>query len=228
MPMLIAEPATGSEAPGFVPESDRLRVRGFDWNLSPFLWAIDFPVSIVRFLKYRLNIVFRNDFKGNTGQMNKLKNIRNIENLPVFIMILLTIILGACAGKYARYKVSNDVETSFKSFRAQPDYVYYTDISGIKPGAIIAVHKTYELSNSDLWHKVDLSGDQLKALVTAMVDNAHITRPPYGYHILDPRGEVIGTIFTPLRAGPIILEENNQVAVGFPENDYGPSGGAGE
>jgi hypothetical protein len=172
-------------------------------------------------------MVFRDDIKGNKRQMRGLKDIRNRGNPTIYVLIFSTILFGACAGNYARYKVSNEVEISFKSFRAHPDYVYYTDISGIKPGAVIAIHKTYRLSNADLWYRVDLSGGQLKALVTAMVDNANITRPPYGYYILDSQGEVIGMIFTPLRAGSIILEENNQVAVGFPENDYGPTGGAG-
>ena len=154
------------------------------------------------------------------------KSNRHTDHLPIFILFFLMILLGGCAGSQVRYKVSGEVEKSFKSFQAHPDYAYYYDRSGRRPGAIIAVHQRYRLSNADLWYKVDLAGGQLKSLVTAMVDQAEITRPPYGYYILDPQGQPIGMYFTPLRAGGIILEDNNRVTVGFPEDDYGMSGGA--
>ena len=60
-----------------------------------------------------------------------------------------------------------------------------------------------------------------------MVDQAEITRPPYGYYIVDSQGQPIGMYFKSLRAGGIVLEDNNRVAVGFPENDYGMPGGVG-
>jgi hypothetical protein len=155
-----------------------------------------------------------------------IKIKKNINPL-IFLLIFTMILFGACAGNYARYKVSDEVEKSFKSFQALPDYAYYYDRGSYRPSAIIAIHKSYTLSNSDLWYKVDLSGGQLKSLVTEMVSHA-TTRPPYGYYILDPNGKKIGMYYTPWDTGLVILEENNQVVVGFPERDTGRPGGRGK
>ena len=152
-------------------------------------------------------------------------NSKKRINPLMFILIFTIALFSACAGNYIRYKVSDEVEKSFKSFQALPDYTYYYDRGGHRPGAIIAIHKSYALGNADLWYQVDLSGDQLKSLVKAMINHSS-TRLPYGYYMLDPQGKPIGMYFTRLSPGAVILEENNRVVVGFPENEYGPPGGA--
>ena len=159
--------------------------------------------------------------------MARSKKSRNITNLLIFLLIFTIALFSACAGNHVRYKVSNEVEKSFKSFQALPDYTYYYDQIGGVPSAIIAVHQSFTLSNAELWNKVDLTGNQLKTLVEAMInDSRHALWPPYGYDILDPNGKKMGMYFTPWSTGLIKLESDNRVAIDFPERDIGMSGGA--
>lgn len=160
--------------------------------------------------------------------MTVYRDSKKKTDLLIFCLTVTIVLFSACAGTHVKYKVSSEVENSFKSFQALPDHTYYYDQRGGVPSAIISIHKSFTLTNAEFWDKVDLSGNQLKTLVEAMTnDSRNAMWPPYGYDILDPNGKRIGMYFTPWDTGLIILKSGNRVSVGFPERDTGRPGGTG-
>jgi len=144
------------------------------------------------------------------------QNIRKI--LMLGIILTNTILFNACMANMANYgrnQVSNEARQTFESYQVLPDHNYYYIGSNVHPDALIAVDKSYTVTSSDIWIKLEPDKKEIKFLVETMQRN--VSNSPYGYNMLDPKGKLIGFYYSRWDPGPVQMDGENKVSIYPPD-----------
>ena len=140
------------------------------------------------------------------------------SKLMVFGTVLTTTTLFfACMGNLANYgsnKLSDAARDKIENFQVLPDHNYYYTGSNVRPQALIAIHKSYTVSEG-IWKKVEPTSKDLKYMVGVMQKS--VAEPPYGYDILDPQGKLIGIFYSRWDPWPVKMEGGNKVTIYAPD-----------
>lgn len=145
----------------------------------------------------------------------KIKIFGNkIRFLPA-ILLLLPFLMGCAAANYGAIRPSSEVNELFESYEVLDDHNYYYSGSAAIPNAIIGIHENYTLK-SDLWKSVELTQDQLKKWILLITNNRGFSIRIYGYHILDPQGEIIGVWYSPYNRTVVKMLDDQHVVVHTP------------
>lgn len=122
---------------------------------------------------------------------------------------------GAISFRYGKLERSREVTRAFETLQPPPELNYYWYGLGNIPYAIIGIEKSYRL-RPGLWKPVELTLQILRGWIRQM-DIVYDGFPPYGFQILNDRGEQIGIWYSSKQWTTVILEDGNQVAVIAPE-----------
>lgn len=144
-----------------------------------------------------------------------------VVGIGLLISVILALFVG-CAGlkHFGKYKLSDEVKSTFGSSPVPVGYHFYYSGSSTRPTAIMGILKSYTLTATDLWTRVVLDPKTLQSWVESM--QKRFFHPPYGYYILDPDGNRIGIYYTPWDPGPVKMEGNNRVSIYLPHRDVQP------
>jgi len=116
--------------------------------------------------------------------------------------------------KYGKLQRSRDVTKSFETPRILENHQYYSNGWGSVPYAIIAIDRKYKLRKG-LWKAVEATVPLLRSWVHQM--DSIYGYPPYGFQILDDKGNQVGVWYSSKQWTTIVIEEGNQIAVFAPE-----------
>ena len=154
----------------------------------------------------------------NPTQAKNRLNIILVGTLCV-LLLLVTLLPSMAASiisfRYGKLERNREVTRAFETSQISPEYNYYTHGLGNIPYAIIGIDKRYQLREG-LWKPVNLTPQQLRGWIRQM-DIVYDGFQPYGFHILDDNGKVIGVWFSSKQWTTVILEDDDQVAVFTPE-----------
>lgn len=126
----------------------------------------------------------------------------------------LDIELPGLSLKYGKLERSRDVTQTFETPRILENHQYYYNGWGSVPYAIIAIDRKYKLREG-LWKAVEATVPLLRGWVYQM-DSVY-GYPPYGFKILDHKGNQVGVWYSSKQWTTIVIEEDNQIAVFVPE-----------
>lgn len=116
--------------------------------------------------------------------------------------------------KYGKLERSRDVTKIFETPRVLKNHQYYFNGWGSVPYAIIAIDRKYKLRQG-LWKEVEATVPLLRSWVSQM--DSIYGYPPYGFRILDHRGNQMGIWYSSKQWTTVVIEEDNQIAVFTPE-----------
>ena len=116
--------------------------------------------------------------------------------------------------KYGKLERSRDVTKAFETPQVLDNHQYYYSSWGSVPYAIIAIDRKYKL-RTGLWKAVEATVPLLRSWVHRM-DSVY-GYPPYGFQILDHKGNRVGVWYSSKQWTTIVIEEDNQIAVFAPE-----------
>jgi len=116
--------------------------------------------------------------------------------------------------KYGKLERSHDVTQTFETPRILENHQYYYNGWGSVPYAIIAIDRKYKLREG-LWKAVEATVPLLRGWVHQM--DSIYGYPPYGFKILDHKGNPVGVWYSSKQWTTIVIEEDNQIAVFAPE-----------
>ena len=141
-------------------------------------------------------------------------NIRKI--FVTGVILTTTIFFNTCANmaNYGSNKLSDAARDKIENFQVLPDHNYYYTGSNVRQQALIAIHKSYTVSEG-IWKKVEPTSKDLKYMVGEMQKS--VVEPPYGYDILDPQGKLIGIYYSRWDLWPVKMEGGNKVTIYAPD-----------
>jgi hypothetical protein len=145
-------------------------------------------------------------------------SIRHTDAGRIAVAGLLIMLIAGCAGNYGSFSKNVQVGNDFYSGNFQSDYHYYYSGRDNMPYAIIGIDQDYTVP-SKYWIRFDPEPEKLKKMAGNMYGKHQYN--PYGYHILDPEGTIIGIWFSSVRQPSVGVDpENLTVEVLFrnPEN----------
>jgi hypothetical protein len=116
--------------------------------------------------------------------------------------------------RYGKLERSRDVTKTFETPRILENHKYYYNGWGSVPYAIIAIDSKYKLRKG-LWKEVEATVPLLRSWVHQM--DMIYGYAPYGFRILDHKGNPVGVWYSSKQWTTIIIEEGNQIAVFAPE-----------
>lgn len=145
----------------------------------------------------------------------------------VFIVVaIFMIMLSGCNQKYGRFTLDDQVSQAFRSGTVQAELNYYYAGRDTMPYAIMGIDPRYTVP-SRYWILFKPQPDQLKKM-SGNVYGKHRYNP-YGSHIRDAEGEVVGIWYSNLRFKSVSVDhEEKTVEVLFPNpeaNDHASSAG---
>jgi len=90
------------------------------------------------------------------GKMfNTLSKWNRLSTLLAAILTLFLLIGCATGGNYGKLERNRDLDNMFLNYEVLPDHRYYTTGGYDAPDAILAIHRDYELDNSEnLWRAI--------------------------------------------------------------------------
>ena len=147
--------------------------------------------------------------------MKKFRQTLKPVSVMWILLFMIAVLATGCASSknLGKDKLSDEASKAFESFEVLPDHHYYYCGSNVKPDGILAIQKSYTLSEG-LWIKTEPDNKKLKHWVETMQGN--ISSPPYGYYLLTPDGKQIGMIYTRWDPGAVEMLEDNKVSVHKP------------
>ena len=116
--------------------------------------------------------------------------------------------------KYGKLERSREVTRDFETPIILKNHQYYYNGWGSVPYAIIAIDDKYKLRQG-LWKEFEPTVPLLRSWVSQM--DMIYGYPPYGFKILDHKGNEVGVWYSSKQWTTIVIEENNQIAVFAPE-----------
>jgi hypothetical protein len=116
--------------------------------------------------------------------------------------------------KYGKLERSRDVTKTFETPQVLENHQYYSNGWGSVPYAIIAIDRKYKLRKG-LWKAVEATVPLIRSWVHQM--DSIYGYPPYGFRILDHKGNQVGVWYSSKQWTTIVVEEDNQIAVFAPE-----------
>ena len=140
---------------------------------------------------------------------------RNLQRVGLGAVIAaLALWSSGCATGYGRFAMDSAVAEAFRSGDPQPGYDYYYAGRESMPYAIIGLERGYALP-SRFWIPFDPAPDRLMAMSANLYDRER--HRPYGAHILDPSGKVIGVWYSTVYQHSVAVDPNTRaVQVLFP------------
>ena len=116
--------------------------------------------------------------------------------------------------KYGKLERSRDVTKIFEKPQILENHQYYSNGWGAVPYAIIAIDRKYKLRKG-LWKEVEATVPLIRSWVHQM--DSIYGYPPYGFQILDDKGNQVGVWYSSKQWTTIVIEEDNQIVVFAPE-----------
>ena len=126
----------------------------------------------------------------------------------------IDILLPGINLKYGKLERSRDVTKTFEAPRVLENHKYYYNGWGSVPYAIIAIDNKYKLRKG-LWKEVEATVPLLRSWVQQM-DRIY-GYPPYGFRILNHKGDPVGVWYSSKQWTTVVIEEGNQIAIFAPE-----------
>jgi hypothetical protein len=161
-------------------------------------------------------------------QAAKSKQVINVLRFSwLFLTLGLSGIFPACADIHFRFQESRDVTLQFENGDLMSDYRYYAGGPSLKPNAILALSKDYQLQ-SEHWFEITVVSESLKLLVerVGQVDGAEYKERqlmPNGARILGPDGRQIGTWYSVYDYSQIRFLEGNRLYITYPPSRLPPN-----
>lgn len=138
-----------------------------------------------------------------------------------FFTAIFMIVLTGCSQKYGRFTMDDQVGQAFRSGTVQAKLNYYYAGRDTMPYAIMGIDPRYTVP-SRYWILFKPRSEQLKKM-SGNVYGKH-RYDPYGSHIRDAEGEVVGIWYSNLRFKSVSVDhEKKTVEVLFPNpesNDH--------
>jgi hypothetical protein len=137
-------------------------------------------------------------------------------------LVALMLLLTGCLKNYGRFNLDRQVDHAFRTGAVQPKFQYYYAGRDTMPYAIIGIDRSYKVP-SRYWVSFAPETEQLKTMSGNMYNE--VWDDPYGAHILDPDGKVIGVWYSTVINRSVKVDQNSRtVEVLFknPENDDRP------
>jgi len=130
--------------------------------------------------------------------------------LQTGVCILLSTLIGGCAGSFGSYSRDAEVFATFNNHQVPLDYRYYYYHSGGDPIAVIGVEKKYD-AGSRMWREVEPNSEKFKELIRWIWEDYGYSR--FAGRINDPSGTQVGIIFTSVREVAIKFTGDNRIVV---------------
>ncbi|NPU83901.1 MAG: hypothetical protein HPY65_05385 [Syntrophaceae bacterium] len=137
--------------------------------------------------------------------------MKRIGSLAAVAMVLALLCgCAAFAGKAGQIKADVEAARMFEADSCRADYAWYASGSHTYPNAIIGIRKDLKLVDDTLWRRLEMNPKTCRELVTGVQDRAReVGQMPYGFSILNDRGERIGIWYSilPARTGARMLDD---------------------
>ena len=137
--------------------------------------------------------------------------------MRVGTIALLLVIVG-CTINAGRFSMNAQVDQDFRTGQAQPGSRYFYAGRDTMPYAIIGIDRSYSVP-SRYWIPFEPEADTLKKMSGNMYGKMRYN--PYGSHILDPDGNIIGVWYSSVYHYSASIDQQNrtvQVLFKNPEN----------
>jgi hypothetical protein len=152
--------------------------------------------------------------------MIKRSEVKTANLLPTLCLttacLFIFLVTAGCSGNYGRLQRDRSADQVFKTYRVLPDHRYYYTGPEGRPDAIMGIRNKYTLETTQ-WTQFKASAETLKKWVDT-IDFHHSTGVryyPYGFFILDPKGNRLGIWYSIWDWTTIIVKEDNRIQV-FP------------
>lgn len=142
---------------------------------------------------------------------------QRLFGLGFLAALLLTV--AACGSHYGNFSLSTEVTHAFETGTVESDLDYYYAGRDTMPYAIMGIDPRYQVP-SRYWISFDPEPERLKK----MSDNIYGKHryDPYGAHIRDTEGTIIGIWYSNVRFHTVSVDPQNmtvEVLFPNPEND---------
>ncbi|KPK26644.1 MAG: hypothetical protein AMJ61_08305 [Desulfobacterales bacterium SG8_35_2] len=139
--------------------------------------------------------------------------------LAAFLAFFL--IAGCAGGNYGKIDGDRDLDNMFHNYEVLPDHRYYTSGGYDAPNAILAIHRDYELDNTDnLWVPIpNVDSGQMRQWIDTIApdQNYRYSGAYFAAYILDPNGKRVGAWFAIENTTTVKFLEGNKVRVYTPQ-----------
>lgn len=134
------------------------------------------------------------------------------------VLAAMLCMTASCAAKstYGSIRPSDAVTQSFKEFKVNPDYNYYTKGSGAQPKAVLGIDKKYTLGSS-AWTATDMTPEKLKSIVYLVNLGAPNDSRYVGSNVLDAQKKVVGVFYSEWRRGMVLVDPEKMTVVVRPD-----------
>ena len=151
-----------------------------------------------------------------------LNKKRFLNSITLFSMIVLA--LSGCSTpdygrseSYGRLESDREIKRSFESYQVLPNHKYYFRDVASSPIAIVGVENTYELILK-MWTPIDTDSDDFRKMIDIISLNSEgNTSEPWGFRILDHKGNYVGVWYSALQATAVGINDKRQIVY------FGPS-----
>jgi hypothetical protein len=134
------------------------------------------------------------------------------------VLAAMLCMTASCAAKstYGSIRPSDAVTQSFKEFKVNPEYNYYTKGSGAQPKAVLGIDKKYTLGSS-AWTATDMTPEKLKSIVYLVNLGAPNDSRYVGSNVLDAQKTVVGVFYSEWRRGMVLVDPEKMTVVVRPD-----------
>lgn len=138
-------------------------------------------------------------------------------------MILFISSLEAVASQRGKQERSRDLQKQIESSQVLPDHKYYYSGGAGKPGAILGIHKDYQLVTGQ-WQGVQISSEQLMKWMSQISPDTTMGAGGYAaFYIIAPDGKKAGFWYSFQSMTTVKFPGGNSIEVYPPELDQ-PAG----
>ena len=139
--------------------------------------------------------------------------IRKRFIIIITLFFVTTFAIGGCAApkKFGRLESDKAIKQSFESYQVLPDHNYYYRGVSSRPTVIVGIEETYEL-DLKMWVEIDTESDNFRRLIDIVsLQGMGNTVEPWGFRILDSKGNYAGVWYSALRAAAVDINDNRQI-----------------
>jgi hypothetical protein len=138
------------------------------------------------------------------------------------VLAALLLMIAGCGKHYGNFTLSTEVMHAFENGTIEPDLNYYYAGRDTMPYAVMGIDRRYQVP-SRLWIAFEPQPGQLKKMSGNIYAKDRYN--PYGAHIRDAEGTVVGIWYSNLRFRSVSVDRQNmtvEVLFPNPENDDQP------
>lgn len=140
----------------------------------------------------------------------------------IAVVVIILLLLTACMNHYGGFTLDPQVGQDFQTGLIKPELQYFYAGRDTMPYAIIGIDRGYSVP-SRYWIPFDPEAAQLKKMSGNIYRGGNDN--PYGAHILDPDGTVIGVWYANLYRRSVKVDQQNrtvQILFANPESNDHP------